>query len=62
MLKLAVDNEFGQTDLIKAYCRMLLIKQGLNHKTIYNREKIIRNDNRGLRGPEQNGNAAILEG
>jgi len=42
MLKLAVDNEFNQTDLVKAWCRKLMIKDGLKKNTIYNREKIIR--------------------
>lgn len=42
MLKLAVDNEFSQTDLVKAFCRQLLIRDGLKHNTIYNAEKIVR--------------------
>ena len=42
MLKLAVDNEFGDTDLVTAFCRHLLIREGLKSNTIFNHEKIVR--------------------
>ena len=42
MLNLAVNNEFGSTDLVRAFCRNLMIRHGLKHNTIYNVEKILR--------------------
>lgn len=42
MLKLAVDNEIQDVDLIKGFTRELLIRQGLKRNTIYNHEKIVR--------------------
>lgn len=42
MLRLAVDNEIYDTDLVKSFCRSLMIRDGLKKNTIYNAEKIVR--------------------
>ncbi len=42
MLTLAVENDVEDVDLVKSFCREMLIRDGLKHNTIYNREKIIR--------------------
>lgn len=42
MLKLAVDNNYKDTDLVKSFCRQLLIQYGLKPNTIYNYRKLTR--------------------